>query len=641
MANPVKADQWGDWTYTVDGSNVTITGYTGTGGVVTIPVTIIDQPVINIGVGAFSNCVNLIGIYIPIGIASIEDSAFQDCTNLTIATISPSISRIGKNAFSACTSLNDIRLNTDYFTIADIGESAFSQCRSLTRVRFTNGSINIGDSAFMDCTSLSSVSIGYSVKSIGNLAFAQCTNLMDINFCDSPPFIGSSVFTGDVHAIIYYYPLASGRWDTTFCGIQTMLLPFTYTYTTNGVSITGYTGTNGIAIMPGFIEGFYVGNIEDFAFFESTTLTNLFIASGITSIGNYAFEDCTGLTSVSIPGSVTNIGAAAFGGTGLTNVMISSNVMKMGYGAFSYCPNLSSIKVDPSNSVYSSNDGVLFNKNQTTIIQCPGGRSGYYLIPDSVTNIGVYAFYYCEHLTGVAIPFGITNILYETFFHCSSLTNVAFPNSLASIDGYSFERCNNLVNIMIPANVANIGYGAFNNCANLSTMYFQGNAPLISSDAFDGDTNLTVYYNPWTSGWTNTLGGRPTQINPSYTQWLLNNNFSTNSLESTTNDYDHDGMLNWQEYLAGTNPTNASDKLAISFMGTESNLSQISWQAKSNVSYQVMKSLDLMGAWSNAPTETGTNQQAFQTAPADGLLQYTDPDYTGATNGFYRVNVVP
>ena len=131
-------------------------------------------------------------------------------------------------------------------------------------------------------------------------------------------------------------------------------------------------------------------------------------------------------------------------------------------------------------------------------------------------------------------------------------------------------------------------------------------------------------------------GGCPAQVNPAYSQWLTNYGFSTN----LTEDYDHDGMLNWQEYLAGTNPTNDADKLAIISVGG-SNASQISWQAKSNVSYQVMMSSDLLEAWSNAVSGTGTNQQAFQTAPMDGLLQYADPNYAGSTNTFYRVNVTP
>lgn len=111
-------------------------------------------------------------------------------------------------------------------------------------------------------------------------------------------------------------------------------------------------------------------------------------------------------------------------------------------------------------------------------------------------------------------------------------------------------------------------------------------------------------------------------------------------ISSTTNDFDNDGLLNWQEYLAGTSPTNNADRLSISFMGSESNPARVSWLAKSNVSYQVMKNLDLTEAWSNAPSGIGTNQQSYQTAPMDGLLQYADPNDSITTSVFYQVNVV-
>ena len=153
---------------------------------------------------------------------------------------------------------------------------------------------------------------------------------------------------------------------------------------------------------------------------------------------------------------------------------------------------------------------------------------------------------------------------------------------------------------------------------------------------FSSSYAVTSYYYPWTLGWTGSFGGRPTAINPAYTQWLTNYGFTT----SLTNDYDNDKMLNWQEYLAGTNPTNDADRLAIISMGSDTN-AQISWLAKSNVSYQVMKSSDLMVAWSNAPSGIGGNQQSYQTAPMDGLLQYADPNVVGSSNAFYRVNVVP
>ena len=98
--------------------------------------------------------------------------------------------------------------------------------------------------------------------------------------------------------------------------------------------------------------------------------------------------DCSGLTSVTIPNSVTSIGD----------------------NAFVCCSGLTSIVVDASNTAYSSQDGVLYNKAKTVLIQCPGGKSGGFTIPDSVTSIGDYAFASCTGLTSVTIPNSVTSI---------------------------------------------------------------------------------------------------------------------------------------------------------------------------------------------------------------------------------------
>lgn len=193
----------------------------------------------------------------------------------------------------------------------------------------------------------------------------------------------------------------------------------------------------------------------------------------------------------------------------------------------------------------------------------------------------------------------------------------------------------------VTLSVTSIGMYAFESCGNLNAVLFSGNAPNGDATVFSSTHSSTNYFYPWTSGWTDTYCGRPTQINPDYTQWLLNNNFSTNGTASTTNDFDNDGMLNWQEYLSGTSPTNDADRLAISSMWSGSNLSLISWQAKSNVIYQVMRCSDLQGTWGNADSGAGTNQRAQQTATTDQILQYVDPGYAGDTNAFYRVIVVP
>jgi len=173
--------------------------------------------------------------------------------------------------------------------------------------------------------------------------------------------------------------------------------------------------------------------------------------------------------SYTIPNSVTNIGDSAFRDcTSLTNITIGSSVASIGSYAFYSCTNLTAITVDTDNTAYCSVDGVLFNKNQTTLIQYPGGKAGSdYTIPNSVTNIGSYAF----------------------------------------------DKCTNLTSVTIPNSVTSIGSGAFSYCTKLTVVYFQGNAPRLGgSSVFYSDSNATVYFLPGTAGWDTTFGGRPTAV---------------------------------------------------------------------------------------------------------------------------------
>ncbi|NCB44312.1 MAG: leucine-rich repeat domain-containing protein, partial [Clostridia bacterium] len=132
--------------------------------------------------------------------------------------------------------------------------------------------------------------------------------------------------------------------------------------------------------------------------------------------------------------------------------------------AFGGCSSLTEIIVGESNPNYSSLDGVLFNKDQTTLIQYPGGKSGAYTIQDNVTEIGNCAF------SG-----------------CSSLTSVSIPDS-----------------------VTFIGISAFSECSRLTAVYFKGNAPRLPiRTAFFPPS--VIYYEPGTLGWTNSWYGSPTR----------------------------------------------------------------------------------------------------------------------------------
>ena len=271
-----------------------------------------------------------------------------------------------------------------------------------------------------------------------------------------------------------------------------------------------------------------VTSIGNEAFSNCFSLTTITIPNSVTSIGDDAFFYCTGLTSLTIPNSVTSIGERAFlYCSSLTSVTIPNSVTSIGESAFAFCDGLTSINVASDNPNYCSVNGVLFNKNRTTLISYPGGKQGAYSIPNSVTSIGSYAFYGCSGLTSVTIPGSVTSIGNNAFSGCTGLISIdvasdnlnycsedgvlfnkdkttliqypggkqgaytMIPNSVTSIGYSAFYECTGLTSVTIPNSVTSIEYGAFLNCTSLTSVTIPGSVTSIGGSAFGSCSGLT------------------------------------------------------------------------------------------------------------------------------------------------------
>ena len=313
------------------------------------------------------------------------------------AVIAEGVTSIGGCAFYDCRSLTSVTIPD---SVTRIGSFAFDNCRSLTSVTIPNGVTSIGTAAFDYCTSLISVTIPDSVTSIGDGAFSNCKSLTSVAIPDSVTSIGDSAFS--------------------YCtSLTSVTIP-------DSVTSIGYN-----------------------AFGSCESLTSVTIPDSVTSIGDFAFSYCESLTSVTIPDSVTLIDNYAFYYcTSLTSVTIPDSVTSIGDGAFASCTSLTGIWVAEGSSHYASDAfGVLFNKDKTTLVQCPGAFSGSYAIPDSVTSIGKRAFSECTSLTSVTIPDSVTSIGKQAFDYCTSLTSVTIPDSVTSIDWDAFYYCTSLTDV--------------------------------------------------------------------------------------------------------------------------------------------------------------------------------------------------
>jgi hypothetical protein len=568
---------------------------------------------------------------IPNSVTRIEWYAFAGCRGLTSVTIPNSVTYIGILAFARCTGLTSLTFPS---SVIGIGRAAFSGCTGLTSVTISDGVTQVGPSAFSGCTGLTSINLPTSLIFIGEEAFSGCTGLTSVT-------IPSSEFRGG-----------------TFSGC-TGLTNVTISDGVNGIGPSMFRGCTALTsvVLPQSIT--YIGRD---AFSDCTGLTGVTIPSSVINIDYPAFSRCTALKAIEVdslnpayssaegilfnkaqsvlyaypagkarpyqvPGSVTKIGDYAFSGcTALTSVTIPKGVTSIGWYAFSGCDGLGAIEVDSLNMAYRSAEGVLFNKTQSVLIEYPGGKSGAYTIPSSVTAIRDMAFSGCTGLTSVTISDGVTSL----------------SNSI-------FQGCPGLTSVFLPKSITNVGGGAFSDCTGLTSVYCEGNAPdvmLATEGPFLRSSFVTVFYRAGTAGWGHTFAGRPTAVwvpRPAFGDWAVSTGLTAQfpNASSEGDDPDGDGFSNGDEWFAATDPTQRASRLELQLTPRPADLSgsdqtpikpgqhAVYLRSVPGHYYGVERATSLEGAWELQATKVAATPQTRFVLPKP------------ADHGFYRVLALP
>ena len=352
------------------------------------------------------------------------------------------VTALGNNVFKNKTSINTISIPN---TVTSIGESCFSGCTGLTDVTIPNSVTTISKNCFDGCTNIASITIPEGITVLEERAFNGCTNLNNINLPTTLKTIGIECFN------------------------------------------------------------------------NCTNLTSITIPEGITTIESETFSGCENLSEVILPNSLTTINAYAFSsksGNGLPNlreIYIPENVTYIAINDFyvvdgqtqeiiqpgAFFGSNTNINVDENNKAYSSEDGVLFNKDKTELLFFPTMREGTYTIPSTVKKIEDLAFSYSQ-LTEINIP-GNVETIGRVAFWWSTVNKINMEEGLKTIELGAFLYCANLddQDIIIPNSVISIGEGAFDITygppRSLRNIYFAaGNNPIPEGAPWGAEATTNI-----------------------------------------------------------------------------------------------------------------------------------------------------
>ena len=258
-------------------------------------------------------------------------------------------------------------------------------------------------------------------------------------------------------------------------------------YTLVSIGENGFIGCRGLTsvTIPESVE-----SIGYDAFSYCTSLESVTLPSTLKTVKDGAFSTTPMLSAVTIPESLTVISDGLFAGSGLTSIFIPATVCEIGENAFWQCNHLTEINVSEDNPVYASVDGVLYNKDVTSLLSCPGGKSSL-VVPDGVETIVSYALGGNRGITSVALSSSVKTIEEFAFERATGLTSLSFGSAvIESIGNYAFSGCTALASVNFPSSLTSIGNNVFSGCTSLTSVNFPSSLTSIANYVFDGCTSL-------------------------------------------------------------------------------------------------------------------------------------------------------
>lgn len=440
-------------------------------------------------------------ITFPSTLTEIQYYALGNNSKLTSADLSKTaVSSIGLYAFTDCSSLSSVLLPDSLYEIAG---AAFSRCKALSEITLPKNLGMIGQYAFID-TGLSKITVPDSVTEIGYSAFgyyldSEGNETADSNFV----IVGSYGSAAQKYAtdkdteydyansFEFRVPEQDEQITEQLSLEKRVFGDYEYAVVNGDAVITACTSDEAVLNVPSEIEGLTViavypvaftnclseeiilpetvTYIREMSFYSCANLKKITLPSSLTEIGNNAFDNCTLLETIDTGGTVT-IGQNVFlDCPSLKNLTISGNCTSIGAEdeePFLYCSALESVTVTSGDGIYSSENGVLYNKDKSTIILYPQAKTDKkYKAPKSVKEIGQSAFYHCKYLESADIS-GVEVLKDYAFEGCEKLKKVKLSKNLTQIGADAFYGCKALTSLRFYDKLTYIGEGAFGECYN-------------------------------------------------------------------------------------------------------------------------------------------------------------------------------